>query len=59
MNDTISDESILFLNKKSDILIFEAGLNREQYLEVLSLIETCEISVITKEFALGVFRLYF
>ncbi|XP_043476198.1 uncharacterized protein LOC122507514 [Leptopilina heterotoma] len=55
VNDTTSSAIISFLNMKSDILIFETGLNTEQYLEVLSLIESCEISVINKEFALGVY----
>lgn len=55
IKDTISSTIISFLNMKNDLLIFETGLNTAQYSEVLSFIETCEISVNNKEFALGVY----
>lgn len=54
-NDTTSKLIIYFLNMKDDLFLFETGLNSTQYHQVLSVINTCEISENKKELALGVY----
>lgn len=55
IKETTSSPIISFLSMKSDILLFETGLNEVEFQTVLSLIETCEIPISNKEFALGVY----
>lgn len=55
IKDTTSDTISSSLNMKNELLLFETGLNTQQYSELLTLIETCEISVYNKEFSLGVY----